>query len=161
MFEEELAEQLGVPDDVSLVALLPVGFPQGRFGPVTRKPAEEVTHFDRWGHQNGPVPHRAGTSAPPSAPLPGVRTVTSTKGVLGHSLGAAGALEAIAILLAMQNRLIPPTDGTDELDPDLPTIDLVLDKPRSWLPGPSISNSFGFGGHNGTLVLGVGMLSRD
>ncbi len=74
MFEEELAEQLGVPDDVSLVALLPVGFPQGRFGPVTRKPAEELTHFDRWGHQDGAVPHRAGTSALPSTPLPGVRT---------------------------------------------------------------------------------------
>jgi 3-oxoacyl-[acyl-carrier-protein] synthase II len=86
--------------------------------------------------------------------------VTSTKGVLGHSLGASGALEAIAILLAMQKRLIPPTDGTTQLDPGLPAIDLVLDKPRSWLPGPSISNSFGFGGHNGTLVLGVGILSR-
>ncbi len=43
MFEEELAKQLGVPDDVSLVALLPIGFPQGRFGPVTRKPAQDLT----------------------------------------------------------------------------------------------------------------------
>ncbi len=49
MFEEELAEQLGVPDEVSLVALLPIGFPQGRFGPVTRKRAQDLTHFDRWG----------------------------------------------------------------------------------------------------------------
>jgi len=50
MFEAELATQLGVPDDVSLVALLPIGFPQGRFGPVTRKPASELSHFDRWGN---------------------------------------------------------------------------------------------------------------
>ncbi len=49
MFEEELAMQLGVPDGVSLVALLPIGFPQGRFGSVTRKPAQDLTHFDRWG----------------------------------------------------------------------------------------------------------------
>ncbi len=65
MFEEELALQLGVPDEVSLVALLPIGFPQGRFGLVTRKRAQDLTHFDRWGRQDGPVPHRAGTYAPP------------------------------------------------------------------------------------------------
>ena len=53
MFEEELRERLGVPDEVSLVALLPIGFPQGRFGPVTRKPAQELTYFDRWGHALG------------------------------------------------------------------------------------------------------------
>ena len=51
MFEEELAEHLGVPDDVSIVALLPIGYPQGSFGPVTRKPAEDLTHFDRWGRR--------------------------------------------------------------------------------------------------------------
>ena len=56
MFEEELAHHLGVPEDVAIVALLPIGFPQGRFGPVTRKPAEELTHFDRWGRRaSGPV----------------------------------------------------------------------------------------------------------
>ncbi len=49
MFEEELAQHLGVPEDVALVGLLPVGFPQGRFGPVTRKSARELTHFDHWG----------------------------------------------------------------------------------------------------------------
>lgn len=49
MFESELAERLHVPEDVGIVALLPIGFPEGRFGPVTRQPAEELTHFDRWG----------------------------------------------------------------------------------------------------------------
>jgi 3-oxoacyl-[acyl-carrier-protein] synthase II len=79
--------------------------------------------------------------------------VTSTKGVTGHALGAAGALEAAAVLLSMKHRLIPPTHGLVTPDPELPNIDLVVDEPRSWEPGPSISNSFGFGGHNGTLVL--------
>jgi 3-oxoacyl-[acyl-carrier-protein] synthase II len=79
--------------------------------------------------------------------------VTSTKGVTGHALGAAGAIEAVAVLLAMQHRAIPPTMHTDELDPEM-GIDVVLDGPRPWEPGPALSNSFGFGGHNGCLVLG-------
>ncbi len=79
--------------------------------------------------------------------------VTSTKGVTGHALGAAGALEAAAVLLSIKNRLIPPTLGLVNRDPELPAIDLVKDEPRPWEPGPSISNSFGFGGHNGSLVL--------
>lgn len=79
--------------------------------------------------------------------------VTSTKGVTGHCLGAAGALEAAAVLLAMEHRLIPPTMGTVTLDPAM-AIDLVTGEPRPWEPGPSLSNSFGFGGHNGCLVIG-------
>jgi 3-oxoacyl-[acyl-carrier-protein] synthase II len=80
--------------------------------------------------------------------------VTSTKGVTGHALGAAGAIEAIAVLLAMEHRLIPPTACTTAVDAELFPIDLVLGEPRSWEPGYSMSNSFGFGGHNGTLVIG-------
>ena len=83
--------------------------------------------------------------------------VTSTKGVTGHALGAAGALEAVAVLLAMEHRLIPPTIGLLEPDPELPAINIVRDEPASWIPGPSLSNSFGFGGHNGTLVIGPGI----
>jgi 3-oxoacyl-[acyl-carrier-protein] synthase II len=79
--------------------------------------------------------------------------VTSTKGVTGHALGAAGALEAAAVLLSMRHGLVPPTHGLVTPDPELPEIDIVRDTPREWEPGPSISNSFGFGGHNGTLVL--------
>ncbi|MCQ3813265.1 MAG: beta-ketoacyl-ACP synthase II [Acidimicrobiia bacterium] len=81
--------------------------------------------------------------------------VTSTKGVTGHALGGAGALEAAAVLLAMQKQLIPPTAGHETLDPTLPKIDLVVGEPRAWTPGPTLSNSFGFGGHNGTLVIGA------
>ena len=79
--------------------------------------------------------------------------MTSTKGVTGHALGAAGALEAVAMLLAMEHRLIPPTAGTTVVDPEF-TIDLVLGSAREWNPAPSISNSLGFGGHNGSIILG-------
>ena len=79
--------------------------------------------------------------------------VTSTKGVTGHALGAAGALEAVALLLAIEHRLIPPTAGTKNVDPEF-SIDVVLDKGRPWKPAPSISNSLGFGGHNGSIIIG-------
>lgn len=80
--------------------------------------------------------------------------VTSTKGVTGHALGAAGAIEAAAVVLAMQEGTIPPTVGHETRDPEMPEIDLVVDEPREWTPGPSMSNSFGFGGHNGSLIIG-------
>jgi 3-oxoacyl-[acyl-carrier-protein] synthase II len=82
--------------------------------------------------------------------------VTSTKGVTGHALGAAGALEAAAVLLSMQKKLVPPTAGTTALDPEL-DIDLVIGAPRAWTPGPTMSNNFGFGGHNGSVILGPGV----
>jgi 3-oxoacyl-[acyl-carrier-protein] synthase II len=85
-----------------------------------------------------------GTLSPP---------VTSIKGVTGHSLGAAGAIEAVAVCLSLERGLIPPTVGLEELDPEI-TIDVVVDKARPFTPGPVLSNSFGFGGHNGCLVLG-------
>ena len=80
--------------------------------------------------------------------------VSSTKSMTGHALGAAGALEAVAVLLAMQHGKVPPTAGLTERDPELPAINIVDGGPVDWEPGPSLSNSFGFGGHNGTLVLG-------
>lgn len=83
----------------------------------------------------------------------GAVPVTSTKGVTGHALGAAGALEAAAVLLSMEHRLIPPTAGTTQLDEGM-EIDLVIGAPRPWTPAPTMSNSLGFGGHNGTIVLG-------
>lgn len=84
--------------------------------------------------------------------LPGP-PVTSVKGVTGHSLGAAGAIEAVAVIESMRRGLIPPTAVTTEVDPELPPIDLVVGEARPWTPGPTMSNSFGFGGHNGSLVL--------
>jgi 3-oxoacyl-[acyl-carrier-protein] synthase II len=78
--------------------------------------------------------------------------VTSTKGVTGHALGAAGAIEAVALALSIDKGLIPPTSGHEHPDPSI-QLDVVAGEPRSWEPGPALSNSFGFGGHNGCLVL--------
>ncbi len=78
--------------------------------------------------------------------------VTSIKGVTGHSLGAAGALEAVACAMSIDRRLIPPTVGLEQQDPEI-HLDIVRDVPREWEPGPVLSNSFGFGGHNGCIVL--------
>ena len=80
--------------------------------------------------------------------------VTSIKGVTGHSLGAAGALEAAAVVLSMQHGLIPPTANHVRAEDDLAPIDVVTGDGREWVPGPTLSNSFGFGGHNGCVVFG-------
>jgi len=78
--------------------------------------------------------------------------VVSTKGVTGHALGAAGALEAAASLLSIRHELIPPTANTTTVDPQM-TIDLVVGEARPWTPGPVMSNNFGFGGHNGSVII--------
>ena len=83
----------------------------------------------------------------------GLPPMTSTKGVTGHALGAAGALEAAAVLLSMEHGLIPPTANTTEVLDDA-AIDLVVGAARPWSPGPTMSNNFGFGGHNGTVIIG-------
>jgi 3-oxoacyl-[acyl-carrier-protein] synthase II len=78
--------------------------------------------------------------------------ITSIKGVTGHSLGAAGAIEAACCALTIDRGLIPPTIGLEELDPEM-HLDIVTGSPRSLPDGVVVSNSFGFGGHNGCLVL--------
>ena len=78
--------------------------------------------------------------------------VVSIKGVTGHALGAAGALEAAAALLSIEKQLIPPTANTKVLSDEM-TIDVVMGEARPWTPGPVISNNFGFGGHNGSVVI--------
>jgi nitroreductase len=54
IYEAEIAGRLGVPDDYGLVVLMPIGYPKGRFGPVKRVSAAELTHYDRWGNQVPP-----------------------------------------------------------------------------------------------------------
>lgn len=80
--------------------------------------------------------------------------VTSFKGVTGHSLGAAGAIEAVGIVAGIQRGQIPPTAGYANVDPEMAPIDLVVGSARDWTPAPVLSNSFGFGGHNGCIVIG-------
>lgn len=79
--------------------------------------------------------------------------VTSIKGVIGHALGAAGSIEAVASVLTIGHGLIPPTAGYGEADADMAAIDIVHGEARPWAPGPIISNSFGFGGHNGCVII--------
>jgi 3-oxoacyl-[acyl-carrier-protein] synthase II len=73
--------------------------------------------------------------------------VTSTKSMTGHLLGAAGALESVATVLALQNRIVPPTINLE--DPEDVGLD-IADKPRELAEGDlaALNNSFGFGGHN-------------
>jgi len=78
--------------------------------------------------------------------------VSSTKGVTGHALGAAGALEAVAVIMAMERGVLPPTAGLANPDPEMPALRHIIGEGQEWTPGPSLSNSFGFGGHNATLV---------
>ena len=77
--------------------------------------------------------------------------VSSTKSMTGHLLGAAGAIEAIAVTLALQKGLLPPTMNLVNPDPEC-DLDFVPHKPREQQVEIALSNSFGFGGHNATLV---------
>ncbi|MDX6275609.1 MAG: 3-oxoacyl-[acyl-carrier-protein] synthase [Frankiales bacterium] len=77
--------------------------------------------------------------------------VTATKSMTGHLLGAAGAVEAIATILALKHRLSPATANLDDPDDDV-QLDVVRVDPRPLSPGAALSNSFGFGGHNVALA---------
>ena len=83
--------------------------------------------------------------------------MSSTKSAIGHLLGAAGAVEAIATMLALRERIAPPTLGYEEPDEGL-DLDYVPDAARPLAErrrprASAISNSFGFGGHNAVLCL--------
>ncbi len=80
--------------------------------------------------------------------------VSGTKSMTGHLLGAAGAVETIATILALRDRLAPPTINLDSLDPGV-DLDVVGDEPRKLPAGDlaALNNSFGFGGHNVSLVI--------
>ena len=79
--------------------------------------------------------------------------VSATKSMTGHLLGGAGAIESIFVVLALRDRLAPPTINIEELD-EAVTVDVVRDVPRQLPSGPiaALNDSFGFGGHNVVLV---------
>ncbi|UOQ60860.1 beta-ketoacyl-[acyl-carrier-protein] synthase family protein [Leucobacter rhizosphaerae] len=79
--------------------------------------------------------------------------VSATKGATGHLLGGTGALEAVFSVLAVQNRIAPPTINVTEQDPEIPLT--ISGEPQSLGDGPqlAISNSFGFGGHNAVVAI--------
>ncbi len=81
--------------------------------------------------------------------------ISGTKSMTGHLMGAAGAIEAIITILALRDNIIPPTINTEEIDPAIPSnINIVtgesMEKPIQY----AMSNTFGFGGHNGIAVFG-------
>jgi 3-oxoacyl-[acyl-carrier-protein] synthase II len=85
--------------------------------------------------------------------------ISSTKSTIGHLLGAAGAVEAVATVQVLSTGLIPPTLGLEVPDPEL-DLDYVPGETRRLVPangGPpaALSNSFAFGGHNAVLLFGA------
>jgi 3-oxoacyl-[acyl-carrier-protein] synthase II len=91
-------------------------------------------------------------------PCAGEVPVTATKSMTGHLLGAAGAVEAIATVLALEQGVVPPTINLCRPDPAAAALRIVTGAPaalgtRTAGPALALSNSFGFGGHNVTLAL--------
>lgn len=79
--------------------------------------------------------------------------ISSTKSMTGHLLGAAGAVEAIASVLAVKNDIVPPTINFHSLDPELdPKLNFTFNKAQERKVNVAISNTFGFGGHNACVI---------
>lgn len=79
--------------------------------------------------------------------------ISATKSMTGHLLGAAGAMEGLLSVLAVQNDVIPPTINTETIDPEIPdNIDIVLGDARETVVQTAMSNNFGFGGHNAVAI---------
>ncbi len=80
-------------------------------------------------------------------------SISATKSMTGHLLGAAGAVEAIACILAMKYSIVPPTINQFNLDPEVdPNIDFTFNVAKHRNINYALSNTFGFGGHNGTVI---------
>ncbi|TVQ42394.1 MAG: beta-ketoacyl-[acyl-carrier-protein] synthase II [Saprospirales bacterium] len=80
--------------------------------------------------------------------------ISSTKSMTGHLLGAAGAVEALACLMAMEHNFVPPTINNFNLDPEInPRLNLTLNEAQERKVNVILSNTFGFGGHNSSLVI--------
>ena len=79
--------------------------------------------------------------------------ISSTKSMTGHLLGAAGGVEAIYTILGLHESIVPPTINLDEPDPAVAGLDLVPHEARDASIRVALSNSFGFGGTNGSLLL--------
>ncbi|MCC5915489.1 MAG: beta-ketoacyl-ACP synthase II [Balneolaceae bacterium] len=79
--------------------------------------------------------------------------ISATKSMTGHLLGAAGAMEALLSVLAVENNVIPPTINTETVDSEIPKeIDIVLGEAREATVNSAMSSNFGFGGHNAITV---------
>ncbi len=81
-------------------------------------------------------------------------SISGTKSMTGHLLGAAGAVEAIAGIKAMEHNLIPPTINVDNLDPATEGLDIVINEAKPREVKYVMSDTFGFGGHNTIVIFG-------
>jgi 3-oxoacyl-[acyl-carrier-protein] synthase II len=80
--------------------------------------------------------------------------ISSTKSMTGHLLGAAGAIESIACILAIKEGVVPPTINHFEDDPEAdPRLNLTFNKAQKREVNIALSNTFGFGGHNFSIIL--------
>ncbi len=80
--------------------------------------------------------------------------ISATKSMTGHLLGAAGAVETIVTILAMNNSIVPPTINHSEQDPNIdPELNLTLHKAQKREVNVALSNTFGFGGHNASVIV--------
>jgi 3-oxoacyl-[acyl-carrier-protein] synthase II len=80
-------------------------------------------------------------------------SVTALKSAYGHLIGASGAMAAAVAAMSLRDRLIPPTQNLDHLDPEI-ELNVVSDAPRPTADGVALINAFGFGGHNTVVALG-------
>jgi 3-oxoacyl-[acyl-carrier-protein] synthase II len=79
--------------------------------------------------------------------------ISATKSMTGHLLGAAGAIEALASIMAITRGVIPPTINVENLDPQIdPKLNLTLNQAQKRQVNAALSNTFGFGGHNATVI---------
>jgi len=78
-------------------------------------------------------------------------SISSTKSMTGHLLGAAGVVESIACILALQNQIVPPTINIENIDPEI-DVDVTPNTPKERPIEYALNNGFGFGGHNGCLI---------
>jgi 3-oxoacyl-[acyl-carrier-protein] synthase II len=114
---------------------------------------------DEVGHVNA---HATSTPEGDGAELQAIRAVfgqhapkvaiTANKSMLGHTLGAAGAIEAVATIKALAQGCVPPTINLADPDPEAAGLDIVAPEARAVALGAAVSNSFGFGGQNSALV---------
>ena len=80
--------------------------------------------------------------------------ISSTKSMTGHLLGAAGAIEAIACVKAIQNDIVPPTINFENKDENIDyNLNLTLNKAQKRTVNDALSNTFGFGGHNTSIIM--------
>ncbi|MFI5778780.1 KasA/KasB family beta-ketoacyl-ACP synthase [Nocardia sp. NPDC051570] len=105
--------------------------------------------------------HATGTPIGDLAEARAIRTaigehasVYAPKSAVGHSIGAAGALESVLTVLSIENEIIPPTLNYETPDPEIGDLDIVVGGPRRGRIDYAVNNSFGFGGHNVALVFG-------